>query len=252
MKRRVGRIGYVLAGSAMFAMALAGPVPALAAGDEPSPSPEASSEAAPSPSQEAPAGEPADDPAASDPAPATDAPSGGDGPDGGGPDAGAADGDGDPPAPSGGSGDDRRVRRQTASVDAVDDSFNPGQITVDAGAAVTWSNSGQNPHTVTADDGSFASGTLNTGDTFSETFTTSGSFSYYCEFHGGPGGSGMSGVVVVRGADTDGGGTTTTGGTTDLPPTGGDVTAAVIAGIVLAAVGLASLLAGRRLARRPL
>lgn len=71
------------------------------------------------------------------------------------------------------------------------------EITVTVGTTVTWTNNDSAPHTVTADDGSFASGTLNGGDTFSFTFEEAGSFAYYCEFHGGADGSGMSSVVNV-------------------------------------------------------
>jgi plastocyanin len=52
-------------------------------------------------------------------------------------------------------------------------------------------------HTVTADDGSFDSGTLSSGKSFSYTFNTAGDFPYHCTFHGGPGGEGMAGTVTV-------------------------------------------------------
>ena len=35
-------------------------------------------------------------------------------------------------------------------------------------------------------------------ETFSHTFTEAGESRYYCELHGGPGGSGMAGRVVVQ------------------------------------------------------
>jgi len=75
--------------------------------------------------------------------------------------------------------------------------FEPAQITVAPGTTVVWTNTGGTPHTVTADDNSFDSGTLSDGDTFSWTFDEPGEYPYYCRFHGGPGGSGMSGVVIV-------------------------------------------------------
>lgn len=44
----------------------------------------------------------------------------------------------------------------------------------------------------------FVSGNLaGNGASFSHTFTVAGSYPYYCRFHGGPGGQGMSGVVTV-------------------------------------------------------
>jgi len=49
---------------------------------------------------------------------------------------------------------------------------------------------------VTSDEGSFAA-TLKNGETFSFTFNKAGVFPYYSQFHGGPGGRGMSGKIVV-------------------------------------------------------
>ena len=65
------------------------------------------------------------------------------------------------------------------------------------GTTVIWTNTGQRPHTVTADDDAFKSDTLNNGGTFSRSFDQPGTFAYYCEFHGGPGAIGMSGVIRV-------------------------------------------------------
>jgi plastocyanin len=78
-----------------------------------------------------------------------------------------------------------------------DDAFAPKTVTVAVGATVVWSRSGTHPHTVTADDNSYDSGTLRAGQTFEHTFTAPGTFPYYCDFHGGPGGVGMSGTVTV-------------------------------------------------------
>jgi plastocyanin len=83
-------------------------------------------------------------------------------------------------------------------VSAQDDLFSPRTIRISAGTSLTWSNDGGEQHTVTSDDGStFDSGTLDPGDTFGFTFETPGSYPYSCAIHGGPGGIGMSGVVVV-------------------------------------------------------
>ena len=84
-----------------------------------------------------------------------------------------------------------------ASVRIADSEFRPQQITVKAGATVTWKNDGKMAHTVTADDGSFESPTLGAGKTFSRRFTKPGTYRYHCAFHGGKGGEGMSGTVVV-------------------------------------------------------
>jgi len=85
----------------------------------------------------------------------------------------------------------------SVGVSAVDDAFRPMQLTVTVGTEVVWTNEGDNPHTVTADDRSFDSGTLEGGQTFSVVFEEPGRVPYYCQIHGEPG-SGMFGVVIVR------------------------------------------------------
>ena len=75
--------------------------------------------------------------------------------------------------------------------------FEPRTITVKAGTTVTWTNFDAFEHTVTADDNSFQSDLFGQGETFSHTFSTPGTYRYYCVPHGGPGGAGMAGVVVV-------------------------------------------------------
>jgi plastocyanin len=52
---------------------------------------------------------------------------------------------------------------------------------------------------VQADDGSFQSPVLATPWTFSHVFPNPGNFGYYCVLHGGPGGLGMAGRVIVGG-----------------------------------------------------
>ena len=82
-------------------------------------------------------------------------------------------------------------------IDITGFSFAPGEITIAAGTTVIWRHDSTAPHTVTADEGHFRSDTLNNGDEFSFTFEEPGSYPYYCEFHGAPEGTGMSGVVTV-------------------------------------------------------
>lgn len=83
-------------------------------------------------------------------------------------------------------------------VNVSDNVFNPPQVVIQAGDTVTWSNV-QGTHNVVADDATFSSGEPSPAPwTFSYTFTTPGSFGYYDELNGGPGGQGMSGVVVVQ------------------------------------------------------
>jgi plastocyanin len=61
--------------------------------------------------------------------------------------------------------------------------FAPATITIKVGDTVTWTNNGPSLHTVTADDGSFDSGSLSAGKTFSHTFQTAGTFTYHCSIH---------------------------------------------------------------------
>jgi plastocyanin len=76
-------------------------------------------------------------------------------------------------------------------------SFVPNPMIVKVGTTVTWTNQDAVAHKVVADNGSFKSGTLKKGNSYSFTFTQVGTFKYYCSFHGGPNGAGMSGKIVV-------------------------------------------------------
>jgi len=54
-------------------------------------------------------------------------------------------------------------------------------------------------HTITADDGSFDSGMVDPGSSFSMEFDTPGTFQYYCQPHGASGGTGMAATIIVDG-----------------------------------------------------
>ncbi len=56
-------------------------------------------------------------------------------------------------------------------------------LTITAGTTVTWNNADGMMHTVTAADGSFDSGFLEQGDTWSYTFDTPGEYEYFCGPH---------------------------------------------------------------------
>jgi plastocyanin len=64
-----------------------------------------------------------------------------------------------------------------------DFSFVPADLNVAPGTEVTWTNDDPAPHTVTAEDGSFDSGTLEPGQTFSVSVHGNGPVTYRCEFH---------------------------------------------------------------------
>lgn len=59
--------------------------------------------------------------------------------------------------------------------------FSPKSISVPPGTLVIWVNHTNAPHTVTG--GSFGSGTINPGGSYSFRFNSSGSFGYHCTFH---------------------------------------------------------------------
>jgi plastocyanin len=86
-----------------------------------------------------------------------------------------------------------------APVDVVNFGYAPREIHIAPGQTVTWTNDDAIQHTITADDGSFDSGMLDQGTAFTQEFDTPGVYPYFCQPHGGPGGVGMSAVVVVDG-----------------------------------------------------
>lgn len=71
------------------------------------------------------------------------------------------------------------------AVDMAHYAFSPATLTVSAGETVTWTNHDQAPHDVTTTSAPVAikSPTLSTGQSFTYTFTTPGTYSYYCSIH---------------------------------------------------------------------
>jgi plastocyanin len=102
----------------------------------------------------------------------------------------------------------RNVEAQdSAAVSIVDFAFQPASLEVAAGTTVTWTNTGQEKHTATADDGTFDSKNLQPGESFSYTFDTPGTYAYHCEIH-----PDMTGTITVTGA---------AGAATPVPAQGG-------------------------------
>jgi plastocyanin len=64
-----------------------------------------------------------------------------------------------------------------------DNYFEPTDALVEPGTTLMWVNRGQEPHTVTADNGQFDSGVLNPGDSFLTTVEGSGTLTYRCTLH---------------------------------------------------------------------
>lgn len=76
--------------------------------------------------------------------------------------------------------------------------FGPSPLDVLPGETVTWENVSERTHTVTADDGTFASDQLPPGATFARRFDALGPAPYHCSIH-----AGMTGEVDVRAVTLD-------------------------------------------------
>jgi plastocyanin len=61
--------------------------------------------------------------------------------------------------------------------------FSPQMLTVKAGQTIEVVNLDSVAHTITADDGSFDSGTLEKGEHYTFTITKAGTYSYICDIH---------------------------------------------------------------------
>ncbi|MBI3116459.1 MAG: cupredoxin domain-containing protein [Thaumarchaeota archaeon] len=83
-----------------------------------------------------------------------------------------------------------------SGIDQSSPGYSPAAINVVIGvnSTITWSNDDTSPHTVTDRNGAFDSANMNTGATFTFTFTTAGTYDYYCVYH-----PWMKGTVVVKG-----------------------------------------------------
>ena len=74
--------------------------------------------------------------------------------------------------------------------------FTPQSLTVKAGTTVTWTNKDDIPHGIAATNNAFKrSPALDTDDSYSFTFTTPGSYQYFCYIH-----PHMTGTIVVEAA----------------------------------------------------
>ncbi len=85
----------------------------------------------------------------------------------------------------------------TITVQIQDYQFLPNDITINPGTNVTFVNKGATKHTVTAVDGSWDSGDVAPGASYSLTFSSEGVFLFYCKYHGSASGTGMAGAITV-------------------------------------------------------
>jgi plastocyanin len=80
----------------------------------------------------------------------------------------------------------------------VDFDFSPRRLTVEAGTTVTWSNTGERPHTATDRGGTFDTRPIAPGASAEVTLSTPGTYFYFCRINPAK----MNGVLTVEpGAD---------------------------------------------------
>jgi plastocyanin len=82
---------------------------------------------------------------------------------------------------------------ETMEVKVDNFTFGPAALTVRVGTTITWTNRDDIPHTVVSTDKVFKSKVLDTDEKFSFTFSTPGTFPYFCSIH-----PKMTGKVVVQ------------------------------------------------------
>jgi plastocyanin len=73
-------------------------------------------------------------------------------------------------------------------------SFSPSTLTLSVGGTMTWTNHDKVPHVVSSADNQLKkSPLLKTGQSFSHTFATTGTYSYFCSIH-----PRMTGKIIVK------------------------------------------------------
>src|SRR5688572_18463277 len=80
------------------------------------------------------------------------------------------------------------------TAEIVDFDFAPRELTVDAGTAVTWTNEGARPHTVTDRGGTFDTNPIAPGEKGTVTFSALGRYYFFCRINP----SKMNGTLTVR------------------------------------------------------
>jgi plastocyanin len=81
---------------------------------------------------------------------------------------------------------------KTVSITAT--AFSPTSRTISTGDAIKWTNTDTKNHQVIANNGSFASGTIGPGKSYTHTFSTAGTFKYHDALH-----PALTGKIVVNG-----------------------------------------------------
>jgi plastocyanin len=87
-------------------------------------------------------------------------------------------------------------KASSGAISIANFTFNPAKLTVKAGTTVTWTNKDDIPHGIASSSNAFTrSKPLVTEDSFSFTFTTPGTYQFFCYLH-----PNMVGTVVVEAA----------------------------------------------------
>jgi plastocyanin len=91
---------------------------------------------------------------------------------------------------------DAQTTSVASSISIDNFTFNPQTLTVKAGTTVTWTNKDDIPHGIASANNAFSRGkAMDTDDSFSFTFTTPGTYQYFCYIH-----PHMTGTIVVQAA----------------------------------------------------
>lgn len=96
-----------------------------------------------------------------------------------------------PPAPPASAAAAPAGKRVTVAIEGL--KYRPNPVEVDVGDTVVWTNNDDREHTVTAEDGSFDSGPLRRGKSWSRAFEKPGKYAY-----GSDPSPRTKGTVVVR------------------------------------------------------
>ena len=75
---------------------------------------------------------------------------------------------------------------ETITISIGEESVTPDRLTIEILDTVVWTNDDVQPHNVTADDGSFDSGSISPGDTFTFTFLSEGNWTFKDQSTGNP------------------------------------------------------------------
>ncbi len=118
----------------------------------------------------------------------------------------------------------------TVAIAVQDFQFAPKVGAANVGDTVTWTNTGATAHTVSASDGSWDSGNLAPGASFSHTFTAAGTVNYYCKIHGSANGAGMAASIVIAAAGGSATPTTAMAGPTATAAMAGPTATTAMAG----------------------